>query len=85
MSYNKYSNFLGLLGGLLTSAAFVPQVMVVYEKKIIHMPITTLLMFLTGQILWLIYGFLERDYSVLLFAFITAILYLYLLYAKLNY
>ena len=47
--------------------------------------LVTIILFFIGQILWAYHGKFSNDFAVLIFACITGILYIYLIYAKLKY
>jgi MtN3 and saliva related transmembrane protein len=78
-------NIIGYVAGICTTGAFIPQVYKVYkENSAKGLSMLTLIIFFVGQILWLIYGYLKNDSAVLIFAVITALLYIYLLYSKIS-
>ena len=85
MSTKKFDFIIGFLAGTCSTSAFIPQVYEVYKTKKINIPLTTLIIFFIGQILWMIHGIKKSDLSVFLFAFITGLLYFYLLYAKFTF
>jgi MtN3 and saliva related transmembrane protein len=77
---------IGYLAGSCTSLAFIPQVYKVYKtKEAKGLSLTTLIIFFIGQLAWIIHGYLTNDIPILIFAKITAVLYIYLIYAKLKY
>lgn len=50
-------DLLGSLAGLLTTAAFVPQVLKTWRSKSAEdLSLATLVTFTTGVVLWLVYG-----------------------------
>ena len=75
---------LGYIAGTFTSVAFIPQVYEVYKKQSTKdLSLTTLIMFLIGQFGWILFGMLNKnDFPIELFAIITAVLYIYLIYKK---
>ena len=76
----------GYLAGTLTSLAFLPQVFEVYKTKSTKgLSFSSLVIFFIGQILWIIHGSYFKDYSITIFALITGILYILLIYAKFKY
>lgn len=76
----------GYLAGALTSFAFLPQVIDVYKKKSTKgLSFYTLIIFFVGQILWIVHGLYFKDYSITIFALITGILYIFLIYAMFKY
>lgn len=87
---NKFIKFekkkSGYLAGTLTSLAFLPQVFEVYKNKSTKgLSSYSLIIFFIGQILWIVHGSYFKDYSITIFALITSILYIYLIYAKFKY
>ena len=85
MSFRNFEKYIGFLAGSCSTSAFIPQVYEVYKTKKNNVPLTTLIIFFIGQILWMIHGIKQNDISVFLFAFITGLLYTYLLYTKIIY
>ena len=78
--------YIGLIAGVLTTGAFIPQVFKVYRTKSAKgLSLATLVIFFIGQILWFVHGMQIKDASIIIFPFISNILYAYLLYAKLTY
>lgn len=58
---------LGLIAGLLTSLAFLPQVLHTWRTRSVEdLSVRTFTMFCVGVLLWLIYGFLIGDLPVIL-------------------
>lgn len=83
---NGIESMLGYIAGTLTSLAFIPQVIKVYKTKNTKaLSLVTIILFFIGQILWALHGKFSNDFAVLIFACITGILYIYLIYAKLKY
>lgn len=77
---------IGLLAGTLTTVAFVPQVLQIWQSKSTKdVSLNTFLMFCIGVFLWLIYGLFKQDIAVILANFITFILALIILGFKLKY
>ena len=76
---------LGYLAGTLTSFAFLPQVYKIHEtNETKELSLSTLLLFFIGQIMWFVYGKQHNKRPIELFAFITGILYVYLIYKKVS-
>ena len=77
---------LGYFAGLFTTIAFLPQVLKVYKTKDTKsLSIETMILFLIGQFLWVSHGVIHKDMSISFFAGFSVLLYIYLIYAKLNY
>ncbi|WP_445381084.1 SemiSWEET family sugar transporter [Robiginitalea sp. IMCC43444] len=78
--------FLGLVAACCTTAAFMPQVYRAWKSKSVRdISLFMYLVFLTGTILWFIYGILIYSISIILANGITSILALIIIYLKLKY
>ena len=80
------TEWFGLIAGGITTIATLPQVIRVYKLKSareISLTFTTLM--IIGLSSWLTYGVFLRLPPIILWNSITLILFLALLYAKLNY
>ncbi len=77
---------LGLVAALLTTAAFLPQVYKTWKTKSTDsLSLSMLLIFVSGVLCWLIYGFLIDSLPIVLANFVTAISGFLLLYFKYRY
>jgi MtN3 and saliva related transmembrane protein len=77
---------LGLIGGALVTAAYVPQVVKLFRLKSaleISLPFTILL--LAGMVCWLGYGILFHLFAVILWNAVGVVLVALLLFARLRY
>ena len=82
----KFDIDIGFFAGMLTTAAFLPQVYTVYKTKSNKsLTLVTILVYLTGQTLWFYHGYQEKDPDLLIFPTIVGLCYLYLLYAYINF
>ena len=82
----KTNSILGYLAGSCTAFAFIPQVWDVFKTKNTKaLSLLTLVIFFIGQLIWITHGFFGGDDAVLIFATITAFLYIFLIYAKLKF
>ena len=78
-------NFFGLLGGFLTTIAFVPQVIKSWRAKSVKdLSFLWLIIFNSGVTFWLIYGFLKSDIAIILANSMTLILASSLLFMKIK-
>jgi MtN3 and saliva related transmembrane protein len=80
------SEFLGFLGGALTSLGYIPQLVRIFKLKSareISVPFT--LLFLAGAACWLTYGILLGLMPVILWNSAGSVLLCILLYGKLKY
>ena len=79
-------NNLGLVAGLLTTIAFVPQLLKTWESKSADdISIGMFSLFIVGVLLWGIYGFEIHSIPVVLANSITFILATSILILKLNF
>jgi MtN3 and saliva related transmembrane protein len=73
----KRIEILGMISGICTTAAFVPQVYTVWNMKpipAVSISLPMYVMFTLGVIGWAIYGFRIRSISIALMNSITAVL-----------
>lgn len=81
-----FKELLGFIGGLLTTAGFVPQIWRLFKLKSAHeISLTFTSFFVIGIAFWLSYGILFGLPSVILWNAITLVLGSCMLYAKLKY
>ena len=80
------TEILGLVAATLTTTAFLPQVYKTWKTKSADsLSFSMLLIFQSGVLCWLIYGFLIQSLPVILANFITAISGFLLIYFKNRY
>ncbi len=85
MDYD-HINYLGYLAGILTTLAFLPQVVKCWKtKKTKDVSLKMFLIFTFGVFLWLIYGYLTLNFPIFIANFITLILSILIIIAKLKY
>ena len=78
--------FFGYFAAILTTLAFIPQlVKTLKTKKAEDVSLTTLIMFLTGVAAWIIYGIQISSKPILVANVITFLLNFFILVFKLNY
>ena len=81
-----FKNNLGYLAGLLTTIAFIPQVIKVWgSKSTSDISLVMFIVFTLGVLLWLIYGVIINDYSLVITNSVTFSLSLSILVAKILY
>ena len=79
-------SYLGYIAGFLTTIAFLPQVFKVWTTKSTKdISIWMFLAFITGVFLWMIYGFLINDTSIIITNILTFTLALTILIAKIKF
>ncbi len=77
---------LGLLAGILTTTAFVPQVYKTWKTRSAKdLSLSMFLIFVLGVLLWLLYGLLKQDLPVIAANSATLILAVTLLVFKLKF
>ena len=83
---NIYIESFGYFAAILTTLAFIPQlVKTLQTKKAEDVSSTTLIMFLTGVSAWIIYGIKISSKPILIANIITFILNFLILVSKLIY
>ncbi len=66
---------LGIAAGILTTLAFLPQVIRTWRtKSAADLSFTTFILFCVGVVLWLCYGILLRDLPIILANGVTLVL-----------
>ena len=77
---------LGLIAAVLTTVAFLPQVYKTWKAKSAEsLSLMMLLIFESGVLCWLVYGFLIDSFPVILANGITAVSGFFLIYFKFRY
>ena len=80
------NEFFGYFAAILTTLAFLPQLIKTLKtKKAEDVSLTTLIMFLTGVLSWIIYGYKISSTPILLANIITFILNLLILIFKITF
>lgn len=78
--------FLGFMGGLITTGGFVPQVLRLFKlKSAVEISLFFTVFFVIGISFWLAYGIVAGLPSVILWNSLMLVLGLSMLYAKLKY
>ena len=80
------TEFFGYFAAILTTAAFLPQLIKTLKtKRAEDVSLITLIMFLSGVGAWIIYGYKISSFPILLANIITFILNLLILISKIYY
>lgn len=80
------TDLLGLVAGMLTTVAFVPQVAKIWRTRSTHdISLWMFTIFSLGVLLWLLYGIRIGAWPVILANVVTLVLSLAILYLKLRY
>ena len=78
--------FFGYFAAILTTIAFLPQLLkTIKTKKADDVSMTTLILFLTGVSSWVIYGYKISSIPILIANLITFVLNLLILISKLRF
>ena len=76
----------GYFAAILTTLAFLPQLIkTIKTKKAEDVSLVTLIMFLTGVLSWIIYGYKISSTPILMANIVTFILNLFLLIFKISF
>lgn len=76
---------LGYIAGILTTVAFVPQVMQIYRTKSAKdVSLAMFLLFTVGVALWLAYGIMTHSFPVVVANTVTLMLSFVILYLRFN-
>ena len=76
----------GYFAAILTTAAFLPQLIKTLKtKKAEDVSLTTLIMFISGVVFWIIYGYQISSSPILIANIITFTLNLFILISKIYY
>ena len=83
---NPMIDGIGLIAGLLTTTAFIPQVWKIYRTKSgKDISARMFSLFSAGLVLWLIYGILLRSMPLILSNVVTLVLSLTIIVLKIRY
>lgn len=78
--------FIGLIAAVLTTSAFIPQVIKTKKTRSVeNLSLTMYLVMFTGVVLWFIYGIYIKSNAIILANGVTAWLILMLLNYKFKY
>ena len=84
--YSVKIEFFGYFAAILTTAAFLPQLIKTLKtKKADDVSLITLIMFICGVASWIIYGYKISSSPILIANLITFILNLFILISKIYY
>ncbi|HWQ38936.1 MAG TPA: SemiSWEET transporter [Burkholderiales bacterium] len=82
----RYIEWIGLAAGILTTLAFVPQLLKIYATRSGRdVSLRTFLIFSTGVALWLVYGLLIGSLPIILANVVTLVLALTIIALKIRY
>lgn len=76
----------GFIAALLTTSAFIPQVIkTLREKNTKSLSLPMYIILTAGLLLWLTYGIMIKDWALIIANSITGLLALIILIAKINF
>ena len=77
---------LGYAAGIMTTIAFIPQILQIYKTKSAKdVSLAMFLLFTTGVVLWLVYGIKANAFPVIVANAITLLLSCVILFFKFKY
>jgi len=80
------NNIIGIIAGIITTSALVPQAVKIYKTKSARDISLTMFIFMAiGIILWFIYGVLIKEIPVILANFVSLILIFSIIFMKIRY
>ena len=86
MIHFNYTDLFGFLAALLTTMAFVPQLYKTWQTKSAEdVSLIMLILFITGLICWIIYGFKINSIPILVANIVTFIFNFSILILKITY
>jgi len=63
---NNYSQYVGIVAGILTGVSLLPQLIkIIKEKKASSISFGMLAVLLAGLCGWIVYGVLKKDYPII--------------------
>ena len=82
----NWTNLLGLLAGLCTTAAVVPQLIKALKTKKVHdVSPGMFLVLITGLALWVVYGIIRNDLPIIITNAVALTLNSFMLYLLFKY
>jgi MtN3 and saliva related transmembrane protein len=82
----ELADLLGFMAAFLTTTAFLPQVLKIWKSKSTKdLSLPTLVAFIAGIAMWLVYGLLLHSAPIIIANVITLALNLVILFFKLKY
>ena len=86
MAESNYITTLGLIAGVLTTIAYLPQLIKTWQTKSAHdLSWSMLIVLCTGIILWLVYGFYIQNIPIIAANIVTFIFTSMILVLKIEY
>ena len=86
MAESNYITTLGLIAGVLTTIAYLPQLIKTWQTKSAHdLSWSMLIVLCTGIILWLVYGFYIQNIPIIAANIVTFLFTSMILVLKIKY
>lgn len=80
------NNIIGIIAGIITTSALIPQALKIYKTKSAKDVSLTMFVFMAiGIALWFFYGVLIKELPVILANFISLILIFSIIFMKIRY
>lgn len=77
---------IGLIAAILTTSAYLPQVIKTWKVKDVEsLSLTMYVVMFSGVMMWLAYGILQNSISIVLANIVTGVLTFTLIFLKLKY
>lgn len=84
--YENFSNVIGIIAGIITTSALIPQALKIYKNKSAKDISLAMFIFLAiGVFLWFIYGILIGEIPVIIANFLSLTLICSIIFMKLRY
>ncbi|MEN2993933.1 MAG: SemiSWEET transporter [Thermodesulfovibrio sp.] len=82
----NFSNIIGIIAGAITTSALIPQVLKIYKTKSAKDISLTMFIFMAvGISLWLLYGFLIKEFPIILANSVSLLLIGLIIIMKMRY
>lgn len=77
----EITNIVGLVAGICVTIAVIPQIIKVWKsKKVKNVSLTMFSTLTLGIFLWVVYGYLKKDYPIMITNTISLLLNLLMIY-----
>jgi MtN3 and saliva related transmembrane protein len=82
----EYAQYIGIAAGILTSASLIPQLIKIFkEKKAQGVSLGMFIVLLIGIGGWAWYGFLKKDYPIIITNSFSFLINLFILFFSIKY
>ena len=81
-----FTEVLGIVAGVFTSASLLPQVIkILKEKKVEDLSVTMFVSLMIGVLLWIVYGVFKKDFPIIVTNSFSVLLNLFILILRAKY